>query len=283
MTECNKLIGGLEASRKPKDDEYFNEADGLLYCKLCGTPRQVRVELCGKKVACTCMCACKSEKYQRENEEYLRRSEANRIALLKANGLQDKALLDYCFERDDGRNPVMDKIRRYVTHWPEMKKNAQGLILWGGVGTGKSFCAGCIANALINRGIPVLMTNFARVLNEVTGLPPDQRNGYIDSLNRYELLILDDLGMERSTEFAQEQVFNIIDSRYRSRKPFVVTTNLTLNELKNPTDLARARVYDRVLERCVPICVNDRNYRREQAQENMEWVKSLFAAEDEAT
>lgn len=267
----------LFTPREAKADEYLNQADGLLYCRKCHTPRQTRIVLMGKEVTPTCMCACKSEEYERRNAEHLRRTEENRIALLKANGLQDKALLDYCFERDDGRNPAVEKMRRYVSHWPEMKKLSQGLLLWGGVGTGKSFCAGCVANALLSRGVPVLMTNFSRLLNEVAGMPPDQRNGYIESLNRYDLLILDDLGMERSTEFAQEQMFHVIDSRYRSKKPFIVTTNLTLDELKRPVDLAHARVYDRVLERCVPICFDGRNYRQEQAQKNLEQVRSLFS------
>lgn len=277
MTDLNNIIGGMIQPRSPREDEYFNEADGLIYCRKCGTPRQTRIVLMGKEVTPTCMCACRTEAYERENEEYTRRAEANRIRLLKANGLQDKALYDYRFERDDGRNPPMAKIRRYVSHWPEMKKRSQGLLLWGDVGTGKSFAAGCIANALLDRGNPVLMTNLARLLNEVTGIQPDQRNSYIDSLNRYDLLIIDDLGMERSTEFAQEQVFNLIDSRYRSKKPFIVTTNLTLEEMENPVDLSHARIYDRVLERCVPVRFIERNYRREQAQKNTKWGRTVLA------
>ena len=47
-----------------------------------------------------------------------------------------------------------------------------------------------------------------------------------------------------------EQMFFVIDSRYRSRRPMIITTNLKLAELKNPPDLAHARIYDRILERC---------------------------------
>lgn len=53
----------------------------------------------------------------------------------------------------------------------------------------------------------------------------------------------------------------MIDSRYRSKKPLIVTTNLTLDELKHPKVLARARIYDRVLERCVPPKINNQNIR----------------------
>ena len=70
------------------------------------------------------------------------------------------------------------------------------------------------------------------------------------SLDDYSLLVIDDLGVERNTEYAMEQMFTVIDSRYRSKKPLIVTTNLKLEEIKNPPDLAHARIYDRILERC---------------------------------
>ena len=54
----------------------------------------------------------------------------------------------------------MDKARAYVENWKEAYKNNTGLLLFGDVGTGKSFFAGCIANALLDRDVPVLMTNF---------------------------------------------------------------------------------------------------------------------------
>ena len=104
----------------------------------------------------------------------------------------------------------------------------------------------------------------------------DDRNQFIDSFNKYSLLIIDDLGIERSSEFALEQVFNVIDSRYRSKKPLIVTTNLTLDELKHSKDLARARIYDRVLERCVPLKINNQNIRELNAAANMQEVRKIL-------
>ena len=157
-----------------------------------------------------------------------------------------------------------------------MKVKSLGLLLWGDVGIGKSFFAGCIANALVDKGVPVLMTNFSRILNTLTGMYSDDRSQFIDSFNKYSLLIIDDLGIERSSEFALEQVFNVIDSRYRSKKPLIVTTNLTLDELKHPKDLARARIYDRVLERCVPLKINNQNIRGLNAAANMQEARKIL-------
>ena len=80
------------------------------------------------------------------------------------------------------------------------------LLLFGDVGTGKSFFAGCIANALLDRDVPVLMTNFPTILNRLTGMFSEDRADFITSFDEYDLLIIDDLGVERSTEYAMEPV-----------------------------------------------------------------------------
>ncbi len=51
------------------------------------------------------------------------------------------------------------------------------------------------------------------------------------------------------------------DTRYRSKKPLIVITNLTLNEIKNPCDLVRSRIYDRIFEVCVPLKISSQNIR----------------------
>ena len=89
-------------------------------------------------------------------------------------------------------------------------------------------------------------------------------------------MIIDDLGIERNSEYAREQVFSIIDSRYRSQLPMIVTTNLSLKKLKNPEDMARARIYDRVLERCMPIRVNGQNIRDLNKEANIEQAKRIL-------
>lgn len=152
----------------------------------------------------------------------------------------------------------------------------QGYCCGGSVGTGKSFLAGCITNALLDKGVPVIMTNFARLLNRLTDMYAGDRNAYIDSFKRYPLMIIDDLGVERNSEFAREQVFSVIDSRYRSQLPMIVTINLSLQELQHPADLSRARIYDRILERCTPIRVNDQNIREQNKKSNIESAKQIL-------
>ena len=216
-------------------------------------------------------------KMEREQQEVAIRQQKHNelVRRLKAGGFSDTAMLDWNFENDDGRAPQMHYAHRYVEQWQTMRAENLGLLLWGGVGTGKSFLAGCIANALMEQEVSVRMTNFARIMNELNN-SFSGRNVVVDRLCHYPLLIIDDFGMERGTKYALEQVYNIVDSRYRSQKPLIVTTNLPLNEIRHPQDTAHARIYDRILEMCVPISCIGASLRKENAQKKLESMKSLI-------
>lgn len=274
--ELEKMIDNIAASATQEPEDFTDPATGLLMCGKCHTPKQCRVKLFEKEKLLPCLCQCEQERRKAEDDARKEQERLNKIRRLKANALQDKALLAYTFASDDGQNPAMKYARRYVEHWPAMKERGQGLLLWGGVGTGKTFAAACIAHALTEQAVPVLMTNFSKILNSLSGMFSEDRNKYLASFNHFALLIIDDLGIERNSEYALEQVYNIVDSRYLSRLPFIITTNLLLAELQAPNDLAHARIYDRVLERCTPVCFSGKNYRKDNADANKsEAVKLL--------
>lgn len=250
--------------------------DGLLYCGKCHTRKQTRLmAFDGRVVACQCRCA--REAYQAEVDARKRQEEADRLSRLRSVGIANQRFRDASFAHDDGKNPKpMALLRRYADKWPEMREKNIGLLLCGTPGTGKSYGAACVANALLENLIPVLMTNLAAVLNSVTGLPSEERNAYVADLTRYPLLILDDFGMERNTGFALEQVYNVIDARYRSGKPLIVTTNLTMSQLRSPQDVDHARIYDRVLEMCVPIDFGSNGRRAEYARQKIREASALL-------
>ncbi len=212
------------------------------------------------------------EAFLRELAEMNRRSQ---IRSLKTSGIQEPALANWTFASEEG-SPSIQMARRYVDNWPQMKENNLGLLLWGDVGTGKSFAAACIANALLEVGVPVLMTNFSKILNKMGGMYSEQRYRYIASLAEYELLIIDDLGIERSTDYAMEQVYAVVDERYKSNKPLIVTTNLTISQIRNAEDVAHARIYSRVLELCTPVQVRGTDRRTEIGRDKQAMVKELL-------
>ncbi len=257
--------------------DYIGE-DGLLYCGNCHTLKQRKIfwPMTKKEVVVTVLCKCGVERREREEAEIRRKEEMDRIQRAKGTCIHDRALLECTFEKDDGLLPQLKSARRYVDTWAERKANNDGLLLWGGVGSGKTFYAACIANALIEQGVTVMMTNFAKILNKLSGMYSDDKNAFVASLMSYSLLIIDDLGIERNTEFALEQVFNIIDERYKTRLPLIVTTNLSMNTLKNPEDIAHQRIYDRVLAMCIPVSFQGINHRNLESEQKMKNGASLF-------
>jgi DNA replication protein DnaC len=101
-------------------------------------------------------------------------------------------------------------------------------------------------------------------------------------LNHYELLVLDDLGTERNTPFAMEVVYRVIDDRYTSGKPMIVTTNLTLEQLKKSDIVDYQRIYDRVLGMCIPLHFKAESVRGKLAEGKLAAAKSILSGGDEA-
>ncbi|MCI7146939.1 MAG: ATP-binding protein, partial [Firmicutes bacterium] len=158
-------------------------------------------------------------------------------------------------------------------NWKDMQQRNIGYVLMGPVGTGKSFFAGCIANALMEQGIAVMMTNFSRILNELTK-PYADKNEFISHLVYYPLLIIDDLGIERNSEFALEMIYNIIDRRYCIKKPLIVTTNLSYQDMtRTDLDMDHQRIYSRLMEMCLPIIYQGQDQRLHEQDIKLEWLK----------
>lgn len=111
------------------------------------------------------------------------------------------------------------------------------------------------------------MTNFSKILNQLSGMYSEDKNAFISGMMKYSLLIIDDLGVERQTDYALEQVYTIIDERYKTNLPLIVTTNLSIKHMQEPTNTAYKRIYDRVLAMCVPIRFVGKSRRKAVASE----------------
>ena len=181
----------------------------------------------------------------------------------------------YTFDRDNGSVPKLAEARRYAAKFEAMRQENIVLIFWGQPGNGKTFAAACIAIALCEQLLDIRMTTLGAFLNHLPGLPLQEKERYLRSLIQCDLLLLDDFGMERRTDYAQEQVYGLINGRYLAKKPMIVTTNLSLNDLKSPETITEQRIYDRVLEMCVPICFEGGSLRREMAKEKLRTYKEL--------
>lgn len=269
----------------PEEDGDYRDEEGFLRCGKCHGRKEMDVTLPpalvkdGKdkmRVRVGCECQKKAEEARRQEEE--RRKEMEAIASLKKHSLMDERLRDATFEnfQQTKQNARTLKLcRRYAERFDEMMEKNQGLLFYGGVGTGKTYAAACIANYLLERRRPVVMTSFVKLLESMQGFREDD-SVLLTRLNRAKLLIIDDLGAERSTDFALEKVYNIVDGRYRARLPIILTTNLSMEEMKETTDIRYARIYDRIFELCYPVQFVGRSWRKAEASRRFKEFESLL-------
>ncbi len=148
------------------------------------------------------------------------------------------------------------------------------LVLKGGYGCGKTHLAAAIANVCVERGQPVLFVTVPDLLDHLRAtFAPSSSVGYdtrFGDVRSASLLILDDLGTESATPWAQEKLFQIFNYRYNARLPTVVTTNHELEEI--PLRL-RSRLVDPDLTRIVSIIAPD--YRRAGVAQDQSDLSSL--------
>lgn len=267
-TVFDQIAKKAEMANKAVEGDYIGE-DGLLYCHKCNGAKQTRIiiDTSGDKEEkiVPCLCPCKQAEISAKEAAEEQQKFERRVGRYRETGFPEREMQTWNFENDDMTNPrITEAMKKYVEHFEHFRKHGKGLLLYGSCGTGKTYAACEVANALIDKGYSAFVTNFARIINTLQGVY--EKQDYIDSLNRFQLLVIDDLGIERDTPYAKEQVFNVVDSRYRIGLPMIITTNLTIDKIRKSGDIANGRIYDRILERCHPVEVIGVSRRRKALQ-----------------
>ncbi len=268
----SKLIEISEANGERNADDYIGD-DGLLYCgnchtkKQCLTPKILNIE--PRVVNCTCKCQCKREEAEKERNEFIQRVQRNtanaRIPVHYSQASAD--MLD-----DENRKIAV----RYLANFYENKGDTIGLLLYGDVGTGKSFLASCLANDMLNKGFSVRWLSTMQIVERGAFYSDEEYGQYVDEIVVPDVLIIDDLGAERGTEFALERVFGLVDTRISTDKPIIVTTNVDINAMGQCSDLRKKRIFDRVLSATFPYAMRGTSRRMRTARENYERYRGLF-------
>jgi DNA replication protein DnaC len=277
-TTAGEVLSKIEISAVFGDNDYIGE-DGLLYCGNCNTPKEAYFangQILFGRDRHPRECECRKEERKQEESERKKREHEEMVYRMKQIGLFKGKLSSWTFENAAFHTEQMEYAKRYVDHWKEMCKEGSGCLFWGLRGRGKTYAAASIANALIEQEIPVYMTNLARILKDIQCNDRENKNYYVERLCNYPLLIIDDLKTERDTSYAAEQVYDVINSRYLSGKPMIITTNLPLNELQDSEDETYARIYDRILEVCVPVRFAGEDVRKKLGQERFQNFKDML-------
>lgn len=250
MTIFEKIAENAAEINSVQECDYMGR-DGLIYCGKCHTPKQSwsPVPLSDKKWAAPVPCVCMEAKFK-YLDKLKEREEAD---IRRRKCFPDDEMAEWCFANDDGKSDrhAMQIARNYVGNFEKLRADGVGLFIHGDVGVGKSFMAACIVNALIDKEKACLMTDFTTVIDDLW--KNDDRNAYRRKLNDTTLLVIDDLGREHDSKYTREIVASILDVRCRSKRPMILTSNLSPDELLKdaPTDLKR--IYSRIFKLCIPV------------------------------
>lgn len=227
----NEAVAKAKAAN-PRGEKDFIK-DGILHCGVCGAPKQTKasIPIIGKMAFIDCECV-KAEKQKQAD-----RIRAQRVETLRNECFDSPKMRKWTFDRADDRNAEMKRIcRHYAENFNQM--DGKGLVLFGEKGTGKTVLACCITNALVDKGIRCRCTSFI------------EQSHNQEDLTQYGFVFLDDFGAERDTSFMEEVVFYTVDTLYRFGIPFVLTTNMTAEDIKRSDNISLGRVLSRLYEVC---------------------------------
>lgn len=267
-----------KAAVEPEPGDFWKGE--ILHCGKCRAPRMCWIDLDGKRILVGCQCTCREEDLEAEKAALKKHERVARIASLRIQGIQDRALMECTFSKASRikNTENMRKCGKYVSHWEEMRRENCGILMTGLPGRGKTFAAACIANALIDKGVPVLVTSFPKILNSGGW----DKGNLIDEIKYFDLLVLDDLGTERKERegrangYALEIMQMVIDERYKARKPLIVTTNLSRQQMENPGNMDYQRIFDRLREMCAPMHFDGDSFREEEGAKKMRIMREVF-------
>ena len=206
-------------------------------------------------------CISERDQYEEDQRKLIeaREKKLDYVKKLKMDSLMDTRFKECKFENfivSNDNKQYFDLARHYASNFDEFKAKNHGLLIYGDPGTGKSYLTFCIANYLIEKGYPVIACSVSTIIEKVreySTFGSNDKNQFYNLLKSIELLIIDDLGSENNTEWVNSVLYDVIDLRYRSNLPLIITTNLdpdTSLKKKLTSSDGITRTYDRIYEMC---------------------------------
>lgn len=261
-----------------KQTDYTDE-EGFLNCGDCHTRREYYAKAIDEHLPC--LCQCRLETREKEEIEEQNKKDMEFIKSLKEVSMMDARFLESKFEnfKETEYNSFNLKLcKRYAYDFKEMQEKNQGLIMLGPPGTGKTYASACIANHLLDHKTSVVMTSFVNLLSIMQSFKDNKEpdTELLRKINKAKLLVIDDLGAERTTDYAIEKVYHIIDSRYRNQQPIILTTNNNFDALKEETDIRYTRIYDRIFSMCYPMEFGGLSFRKKEAYDRDQEMRKFL-------
>ena len=256
-------------------------------CETCGEPTHKDRDCGGilRRLPSPCKCRRELNEIGKRHDAALAEADFTRFL----GRFREYSLMDERFERStfenwihtDDNKRFYELGKKYCENWGKVCDGNYGLLLFGNAGSGKSYLSFAIANELHKQKKSAMAISVSALLSiikesfdrqDVIGEAQVMR-----AVGDVSLLILDDFGIEYRTGWAYEKLYAIIDRRYRSAKPLIITTNLSEEELfgnlkvmngKTGQTDASNRIFDRIMEMCQVEEINCESWRVKKHKRN---------------
>lgn len=201
---------------------------------------------------CDCLEKESQKELERLEKERIRECNLNRIKRYKDISIIDQKFETSIFEKAKMKDKHMQVSKKFAENFVKKGTAPTGIMFFGSVGTGKTYASSCIANYLMEHLKTVFVMNLSRYINKLQREWAEAEKDVMSYVETCDLLVIDDFGVEKASEFVIEKTFSLIDTRYRTGKPMIITTNLNIQDIENKFGL---RIADRIKEMCFPLPV----------------------------
>jgi DNA replication protein DnaC len=289
MNDVNNVFMAYVARAEdavPKNPDDFIGDDGLLYCGVCKKQKQCRPFKEHPEMVVSCVCECIIKEQARLKEEQRREEQARRREMCfktpdKQNGDGDRTYkvkqeIDFTFNLDDSPHTEASRITRGYAE--QFTPGTDWLLLCGTNGIGKSFYSACVCNELLSCGFRCRFTSISEIESDLWAA--ENKNGVYTDLAEHDLVVLDDFGAERDTEYMHEIQFNVLNTFLQLGTSCIITTNLSADELFNPKSKDMKRIFSRIYEKSIPVCCKGEDRRKKSMNESArEKIRRLMTSE----
>ena len=271
-----------QALREALENTTSSHIEGGHVCPYCKqiVPKK-RLVILGVEKIVQPVCRCEVEAWEREVHEALERHKKAEVERKFSISSLGERFEDCRFETFTMR-PGSEKAFRFAEDYAERFElyGGDSLLIWGVPGNGKSHLAAAICHRLKERGKTVVFQTMTELLERIRSTfrqnSKEHEREIMDALQHCDLLVLDDLGAEKVSDWTLDVLFRIIDGRYRQKKPTMFTTNFSPTELlyrfmpdksSAEHEIAAKRIHDRILEVSVIVENKAASYRMQRALE----------------
>lgn len=239
----------------PSDDLVVETKEAV--CEKHGAYQEITRILIGVAFRSKCP-ACSKERAEKEAEENQKREAQEKrmrwLGKISNAGIPERfktrTLETYCVNTNNQKQQrIYDFCKDYAANFEHIKRTGRSFFMLGTVGTGKTHLSIGIALEVMKNGNSAVFTSASKIFRSIKDTyskGSNQKESEVMAIyTQCDLLIIDEVGVQRGSDFEKETFFDVINERYENMRPTIILSNLTIEEIKV---FLGERVFDRLRE-----------------------------------